>query len=493
VRIFQPLLFGLIVTISAIELVSLAGCSLPLPTLNGHPATAASPEERWPPPPASEATQAGAKAPARSELDHKLKSLILADAVDIALHNHPATRAAWESAKAAAANVGVHKGQYYPTLGLDLSVSESYRTQSAPTGQHLIFGPNLTLSYLVIDFGGRSASVDGARQALMAADWMHNSVIQDIVLQVELAYDQYVAAKALLEAQHAIVAAAQAGLDAASARRNAGAGTIADELQARTALSKAQLTLQSTEGAVRIARGALAAALNLPATTDLDVQTFALDAPIQALTATVETFIDNALGKRPDLQAARARWLSAQAHATEMRSAALPSLSLAASVGRNFIDGFSNSIDVVFGTLLLHFPLFTGFSQTYAIQQAQAEAEASRAQASVLENQIVLQVFTAYVTLQTAANRTFTAAELVANATQSATVALERYEAGIGTIIELLTAQATLADARAGEILARLDWYASLAQLAHDTGLLGLQTDLLPDSGKPGSGTEVGR
>ena len=253
---FRISFFRFLAVATMVSPVSLAGCSLPLPTLNGHPATAASPAERWSAPPQAASPAA---APAQPELGQKLKSLTLADAVDIALHNNPATAAAWESAKAAAANLGVKKGQYYPTVGLDLSVAESYLTQGFPPGEHVVFGPNLTLSWLVIDFGGRGASVDDARQALIAADWMHNSVIQDIVLQVELAYDQYAAAKALREAQHAIVAAAQSGLDAALARRNAGAGTIADELQAQTALSKAQLTLESAEGTVRIARGALAA------------------------------------------------------------------------------------------------------------------------------------------------------------------------------------------------------------------------------------------
>lgn len=491
---FRISFLSIVVVIATVLPLSIIGCRLPLPSLDGRPSTSPAPADRWSPPQAesSPITQS----PARFESEQKLKSLVLADAIDIALRNHPVTRAAWETAKAAAANLGAQKGQYYPSVGLDLSVSESYRTQNTqgiPSGQHIIFGPNLTLSWLAIDFGGRNASIEDARQSLIAADWMHNSSIQDVVLQVELAYDQYVAAKALLEAQRAIIAAAKAGLDAATARRNAGAGTVADELLAQTALSRAELTLESAEGTLRIARGAFAAALNLPATTKLEVQTFALDAPIQALTASVEEFIEKGLTGRPDLQAARARWLSAQTHITEARSAAWPSLSLTGSIGRSYIDGFSNSMDVALATILLHIPVFSGFSQTYAIQQAEALTEASRAQVDLLATQIVLQVFTDYVSLQTAAKRVTTAGELLANASLSATVALERYQAGIGTIIELLTAQATLADARAGEIQARLDWYSSLAQLAHDTGRLGLQDDPSLDPSKPRLENEVSR
>jgi outer membrane protein TolC len=51
-------------------------------------------------------------------------------------------------------------------------------------------------------------------------------------------------------------------------------------------------------------------------------------------------------------------------------------------------------------------------------------------------------------------------------------VALGRYRAGVGGIIELLTAEAALENARAQEVQARTDWFLSIAQLAHATGTL---------------------
>jgi len=49
-------------------------------------------------------------------------------------------------------------------------------------------------------------------------------------------------------------------------------------------------------------------------------------------------------------------------------------------------------------------------------------------------------------------------------------VALGRYKEGVGTIIDLLTAQSALAGARSQDIQARSAWFVALAQLAHDTG-----------------------
>jgi outer membrane protein TolC len=83
-------------------------------------------------------------------------------------------------------------------------------------------------------------------------------------------------------------------------------------------------------------------------------------------------------------------------------------------------------------------------------------------------------VFNSYYALRTATQRVRTSGDLLASATQSEQVALGRYKAGAGSLLDLLTAQAVLADARAQVIQTRLSWYTTLAQLAHDAGILGL-------------------
>ena len=89
-----------------------------------------------------------------------------------------------------------------------------------------------------------------------------------------------------------------------------------------------------------------------------------------------------------------------------------------------------------------------------------------------IEQQVGLQVWTSYFALQTATRRLATSRDLLASAQESANVAAERYRAGVGNIIDLLTAEAALEVARAQEVQARADWFVSIAQLAHDTGTL---------------------
>jgi outer membrane protein len=162
----------------------------------------------------------------------------------------------------------------------------------------------------------------------------------------------------------------------------------------------------------------------------------------------------------------------AAAHVRAVRSDGLPTLSLSAGAQRTYYRTVpaTNPQDYWSASLLLKFPLFTGFANSYNIQKAKEDAEVARAQADTLEQQVLLQVWTSYYSFQTAAQLVRTSHDLLASAEQSERVALGRYKEGVGTIIDLLTAQAALSSARSQEIQARSGWFVALAQLAHDTG-----------------------
>jgi len=112
-----------------------------------------------------------------------------------------------------------------------------------------------------------------------------------------------------------------------------------------------------------------------------------------------------------------------------------------------------------------------------AIASAQEQYQAALARTEVTKQQIIQQVFSAYYTLRTSTDRVRTARDLVASATQSETVARERYREGVGSIVDLLVAQSALASARAQDVDARWQWRSSLAQLAHDVGVLDARGD----------------
>jgi outer membrane protein TolC len=334
------------------------------------------------------------------------------------------------------------------------------------------YGPSATLTWLLLDFGGRGGAIEGARQALISADWTHNAAINDVVLQSQVAFYNYVATGALLAAQQASLRDAQANLDAAEARRQVGTATIADVLQSRTALSQARLSLETTEGTRQTARGALALALGVPANLPYDVDSVTAPVPVGALADSVDTLISRAVRDRPDLAASRADAAAAEARIRQLRGARLPSLTATGDGGFTYLVNRSGGGSNYTIGLGLAIPLFNGFGREYAQKQAEFLADAAHARERGLEQQVTYQVFSSYYALQTATRSVQTANDLLASATQSDEVALARYKAGVGTVLDLLSAQSALASARAQVIQSRLNWQTSLAQLAHDAGAL---------------------
>jgi outer membrane protein TolC len=400
----------------------------------------------------------------------------LAQVVSVALANSPRTRETWLAARAAAAEVGKQKAAYWPSLDL---TGELNRVKVAAVGgrfafQQTTYGPTLDVSWLLFDFGGRSADVEDAWQSLLAADFAHNAALQEEVLQVEQAYYQYQTARAFRAAAAADLAGAEANLKAAEARHDAGLATIAEVLQARTAMARARLGLETFEGQMKATQGGLATAMGLPTNVAVEVGELPAGLPLDRATAEVEEILQQAIEQRPDLLAARATAAAADAQAASAGRDRLPSIEMRGSTDRTYY--WNQGVDPADNyslSLLLRYPLFNGFQRRWELAEKRREAEAAHARTASLEQLVALQVWTSYYDLQTAAQRVETSRELLASARQSADVAAGRYKAGVGSILDLLTAQSALAEARAEEVAARADWLLAAAQLAHDSGALG--------------------
>lgn len=470
-------------------MLALAAC-VHTPRIYGREGAPAAPNVRWPVPVASERAPAS-DANARIAPMTIPAELSLTDIVDLALRNSPATQLSWAQAHASANAYGAAQGRWYPSLTADANVARtrSLATPGRPAGERTQYGPALSLSYLVFDFGGRSGSIDVARQAAISADLTHNAAIENTILQAEIAAFGYMATRAQRDAQQAAVDEAKAALQAAQERHNVGLATIADVLQARTALSQSQLALESLEGSLHVARGTLAVAMGLPANAPFEVPQIAPADSMHTVTASVDSLIEIAVRARPDLAAARAQATGAASQVRVARAALFPTLGVSATGGSN-----ASTVSTFTGrTYTFNFgvqvPLFTGFAREYDVRAANDELIAAEARAKLTKQQVIQQVFNAYYGLRTATDRVRTAADLLASATQSETVARGRYREGVGSIVDLLIAQSALASARAQEIDARWQWRAALAQLAHDVGVLDIRGDpQLPGARREGTG-----
>jgi outer membrane protein len=408
------------------------------------------------------------------------------EVVDLALCQNPSTNEAWANARVQAAQVGVAQAAFLPALDGKLSGNRLNSEGSAATDQR---SASLTLSWLLYDFGARSATLENARQLLSAAASTRDATVQIVFLNALQSYYNTQAARAAVTAARESERASRESLTAAEVRYRVGSGTPADRLQAQTAWSQATLNRIKAEGALQSLYGTLANVMGLDAGQPLRLVDIPENLPESAFrrdSREIEALIAEARDRRPDLRAAEAQFKAAQSTVDYTRAAGLPTLSFGSGPswletrgnGSNSITSHSNAIG-----LTLTLPLFSGFSTTYKVRSAQARADVAAAQRDSLRLQVALDVWSSYQGLITASQSITTSADLLASAEQSERVALGRYKAGVGSILDVLNAQSALAAARLQRIQARLDWHVSRATLAKAVG--ALDSSLLTPAGTP--------
>lgn len=460
-----------------------AGCaSAPPRTVGGHPSASRAPGGEWAAPASAaaplttrERSLAARGAAIPPELSARLGALSLGDVVDLALGNSPLTRVTWAQARAAAAGVGAARGEYLPTLSAEVNGGPARAISANPArlpANRTTVIPVVALQYLLWDFGARAGRSASAHEALHVAGFTHNAAVQALILQTQQAYFAYQSARGVLAGTLADVQTAQENLAAAERRREVGVATIADVLQARTARAQAELAAQAADGEMQGARAALALAMGLPANVAFEVLADTATPPVRAVAESVDSLIARAERDRPDLAAARALVRQGEAQVRIARSALFPSLALGSSAGRNFSNTETLEGQTYALTLGVQIPLFSGLARQYDVVAARENAAAAAARAEQARLQAAAQVYASYHTLRTAAQRVTTSGNLLSSATQSEEVARGRYAEGVGSILDVLTAQGALAAARAQAVQARWAWYAAVAQLSRDAGAL---------------------
>ncbi|MGE5625170.1 MAG: TolC family protein [Bacillota bacterium] len=413
---------------------------------------------------------------------HFDQPLTLVQLTDLALKNNPSTKLAWAEIRNSEAGLELARAGYWPQLELDYSLSRAKQTTAGGVSNPAAtsYGPSLSLSWLLWDFGTRSGRTDAAKFALTASQLDANQTMQDLILTVEQDYYQVLGLQALQDADAQSVQDASANLDAANQRRGAGLATLGDVYQAEAALATAQLALQTAAGQLAVARGQLAVAVGYDADTPLPLATLEKAVAARMPDENVRALLEKAGGARPELLAAKAQEQQALASLEAADGQGWPTLGLSGSTGRTttrLADGTSTTNRNWNAGLSLSFPLFTGFANRAESRQAQSQVDIAQANTQALVQAVQLEVWQAYQNMHTAVSTLDTAAAGLKSAQQAADVTNARYKNGLDSILDVLSAQAALANARVQDVQARLNWFAAQAAMGHAVGGLDAPKD----------------
>ena len=399
-------------------------------------------------------------------------TLGLSDVVMAALCNNPQTKIAWQTSLYQAAQVGVSQSAYLPTLSATGSILQTDNSETKNGNQENI---GVTLSYLLYDFGKRDATYDNARSLLDVALFSENDTIQTVFLSAIQAYYTLFGSNASLEASREAERSALASLNAAKTRYSVGTATPADTLQAQTAYSQAMLNRIQAEGSVKSAQGELANVLGLIPDTTMQLQTPRLDIPSDTFEKNIRSLMEEAQKLRPDLMAASAKIKAAEAGVRAAKADNMPTFSLSATSGHTETV-FNTSQRTSSVGLYVSIPIFTGFNTKYKVQAAEQQLKINEAEYEKLSQNASLEVYKTYQSLISETQATRTSSDLVASAQASYDLALGRYKAGVGTILDLLSAQSALASAKQQHIQSLYNWYITKASLAKAMGTLDFST-----------------
>lgn len=408
--------------------------------------------------------------PGKMPREFQGRTLSLAECIVIALEHNPETRMSWQASRSAAFQVGQQRAAYLPTLDFTAAVdrSDTIEQRDEDESPNNVATTSFGVRYLLFDAGLRNAQVNSAESRLLAADFRHNTVLQEVALAVELAYQQRLAATALVRVAKENVRRSQYNLKMAQARLTVGEVARFDVLAAETEKANADLALVRARNAQRITRGQLAKAMGLSLSEVFDIEDLPVDVQPEEL-ADVELLLAEAARIRPELQAALAL---IEARRSDIRAAQAeywPKLQGTTTYG--FADEtFLNGGDQWSIGLGVELPLFAGFARTYREAGARSQFWGAAAEYESLLRGVELEVWTAYSQLIEAGEAIEAAKKLVASADEAARAAEGRYRAGAGNIIELVAAQTAQTDAQVQQVRAVLSWYTAVARFQRAIG-----------------------
>ena len=440
----------------------------------------------------------------------------LPDLIDIGESTNPDTRIEWEKARQAALTVGLAKAEYLPTISA-LALGGYHRTwfQVPTTSSTLTIGPSdslpgvsfplpavtgskhvgvdwfdllpfLAIRWQLLDFG-RSAGVEAAEHASVAANVFFTAAHQRVVFEVTRAYLRLSAARAQTAVARDALQRTRAIAKAAEARRERGLATTVEVFEARREVAQGEYSLAQAQAAEVAVYTALLATLGVDPLTRVKVAaTSSRDLP-EHLDGSVDSYMRAALRTRPDLQAAVAMRSSAQAMVSKSQASFLPRMSVAGTAGVGWLGAKAEGAPWTTATVpnLAALMSFEWTLFDFGVRNAQAEIARSRSNQAEqmvekLQRQATQEVVSAYDDANASLARYKAATSLERTAAVAEDAVTKSYANGLATFTDTLSAQKARSLASAGKEQAFSEALISATALVFASGQLG-SADAVPD------------
>ncbi|MEP0918865.1 TolC family protein [Leptolyngbya sp. DQ-M1] len=372
----------------------------------------------------------------------------------------------------------------FPTLGLTANLTRSgsvFITQDTQQNSFLdqlgvdsgnsgatrtAFSTGAQLNYDLFTSGLRPAQIEAAERRSRGAELQLEQTREDLRLQVSNDYYSLQNADSQVAINEAAVRNAEANLRDSRAQETAGLGTRFDTLRAEVNLANAAQLLRNAQANQEIARRQLAQRLSLAETATLT----AAD-PVQPAgtwTIPLEDSIVLAYKNRAELEQQLVQREISQTQIRAARAQNGVTLSLVGAYNFQRSDTTTssarNSDNYSLG-LQARWNLFDGGATNAQIAQQERNREIAEARFAQNRNLVRFQVEQAFANLQANLANINTTQQSVAQAEEALRLAILRFQAGVGTQTDRISAEAALTQAQGNRVSAIINYNLALAQL----------------------------
>ena len=392
--------------------------------------------------------------------------------LELGIVKNPETRVAWWQARKALAQEGRTSSQFYPSISSEVDVGrkQTGAVLGSKTSKIDQWGPSLNVSYRLFQFGAGIADAKRAACALEAANYNFNFSLQTLVFNIQSAYYNYASAVASIEACESSLKDAEASFEVVQNKLSNGLARIQDVLLAKADKLQAEHALQAAQAALESCRAELALVVGVPISAD-----FRIDVEFREtedLVDEVSDLMEEALKQRADLLASAATAEAADWANLKTKRESLPSVNLLGNVGvlryRND-SHWQRNYGIGIG---IAWTLFDGFDREYKALESYAVLKEQKYLFHQQQLQVLRDVWSTFYAFQSSSKMLNSAKALEAAAKESLEAIRVGYDAGLNNLLDLLSAQKTLAEARLTRIRAQSDLAVNWAKLAYVSGRL---------------------
>jgi outer membrane protein len=440
-------------------------CTVPSSTAQAAQNLPATPPSVEIAPPASAGAQPAAQGP----------TLSLSDAEAHALRNQPRLAAETFRAQAMGKRVQQTRSAYFPQLTGNLTAVKANGDTAVAAGAITTssistrIAGGFTLTQLVTDFGRTNELVRSSRLTAQASSQRAEDVRQQILRDVDEAYFSTEAAESVRGTAEAVLTFRRTSLRQLTALAQSQLRSTLDVQFAQVLVSEAQMAVVHADSAVQEARAQLAAAMGEDTVPD-----YALAEQPQPplLEDDVAVYIQEALNTRPDLKALQLQARAAQQFAKAENKLKYPDVHLLGTAGE--VPDRDHTLEQNYGAagINIRVPVFNGGLYSGRAAEAGLRAQAANRDVSDLSLLITRDVRTDWARAKDAYLQIQVARDLVDQTGVALRLAQARYDAGLGSIVELNQAELSQTSALIAAASARFDYLSARAALNYSLGIL---------------------